>query len=203
MKRSVSQKNAKKILDATLKLFVKKGFHGTTISDISKATRLTEGGIYFHFENKYDFLTKLLAEYERNYLNKMIEEVEAQSGKATDKMAHFLRLTQNFASKNRELCLCLPNLATELCSINRRYEKDIKRIYDKHIKFFVDLIEEGKKDGSFRDVDSRIVALHLIGSNEGNLLMWNMYRKAINSEDFSRSYMRFFLNGICKPKQKV
>jgi AcrR family transcriptional regulator len=199
MKRSVSQETAKRILNATLKLFVKKGFHGTTISDISNATKFTEGGIYFHFENKYDFLKKILEEYEKNYLDKMIEEVEAQRGKAVDKMAHFLRLTQNFASKNRELCLCLPNLATELCSINKRYERDIKRIYDKHMKFFINLIEEGKKDGSFRDVNSRIVALHLIGSNEGNLLMWNMYRKEIDSEDFSKSYMRFFLNGICKP----
>ena len=199
MKRSVSQETAKRILNATLKLFVKKGFHGTTISDISNATKFTEGGIYFHFENKYDFLKKILEEYEKNYLDKMIEEVEAQRGKAVDKMAYFLRLTQNFASKNRELCLCLPNLATELCSINKRYERDIKRIYDKHVKFFINLIEEGKKDGSFRDVNSRIVALHLIGSNEGNLLMWNMYRKEIDSEDFSKSYMRFFLNGICKP----
>lgn len=194
-----SQKTAKRILDAVLKLFVKKGFHGTTISDISKATKLTEGGIYFHFKNKDDFLKKILAEYESNYLDKMIKEVESQKGKAIDKMAHLLRYSQNFVPKNRELCLCLPNLATELCSI-KRYERDIRRIYDKHTNFIINLLEEGKRDGSFRDINSPIVALHLIGSTEGNLLMWNMYRKEINSEDFARSYMRFFLNGICRPE---
>lgn len=201
MKNLLSKQTPEKIIKSTMKLFVKKGFHGTSISDISKEIKLTKGAIYCHFKSKDMLLKKILEEFEKTYLDKMIEEVRSVDGRGIDKAKHLCKFSLNFADKNRDLCLCLLNLSAELCSSKKKYERDIKKIYKKYYEFLADLLEEGKKEGSFReDIDCNILALNLIGANEGNLLQWSMNRDQYNNEKFSRSYMKFFLNGICRHK---
>jgi AcrR family transcriptional regulator len=194
-----SNQTYQKIIKSALKLFVKNGYHGTSISDISKAAKLTKGAIYFHFENKNALVKKILEMNDTNYLSKMIEEATSTKGKAIDKMKALLRFCLNFGVKNRELGLCLTSLSTELCCSRKKYEKDIKKVYKKFHIFLWNLLEEGKKDGSFRkDIDPDILALNLMGAMDGTLLQWNMNRNEVNGEEFSRSFMKFFLNGICK-----
>lgn len=199
MNNSNNNPTRKKIINATLKLFVRNGYHGTSISQISKASRLTKGAIYFHFKSKYALLEGILDEYEGTFLDKMIEEVESSEGKAIDKMKIFLRSSINFAAGNQDLIICHTNLATELCSSSKKYEREIKRIYEKFYKFITDLLEEGKVDGSFReDINPHILAINLIGGNEGNLAQWSFNKNKFKAEEFSRSFMKFFLNGICR-----
>jgi AcrR family transcriptional regulator len=197
-----SNQTYQKIIKSALKLFVKNGYHGTSISDISKAANITKGAIYFHFKNKDALVKKILEINETNYLNKMVEEATSTKGKAIEKMKSLLRFCLNFGVKNRELGLCLTSLSTELCSSSKKYEKDIKKVYKKFHIFLGNLLEEGEKDGSFRkNIDPNILALNLMGALDGTLLQWNMNRNEVNGGDFSRSFMKFFLNGICRPTQ--
>ena len=79
-----------------------------------------------------------------------------------------------------------------------KYEH-IVRLYVKYRKLLADILKEGVEDGSFReDVNPNILALNLIGVNEGNLLQWNMNKEEINSRKFTRSFMKLLLNGIRK-----
>jgi AcrR family transcriptional regulator len=189
----------RKLIDSTIKLFVKKGYHGTSISDISNSVKLTKGSIYFHFKSKDRLLKKILEEYEREFLDKMIEEVELANGRGVDKIKRLLKFALDFAAQNRDLCLCFTNLSTELCDSNSRYEAGIKRIYGKYGKLIKGILEEGRKDGSFREhINCNILAWNLIGAMEGNLLQWNRNKGEIDNIKFSRSFMKFLLTGICR-----
>lgn len=42
------------ILEKVAPIFNKKGYSGTTLSDLTEATGLTKGALYFHFKNKQD-----------------------------------------------------------------------------------------------------------------------------------------------------
>ena len=200
MRSFQTEKTRKRIIRAALRLFVRKGYHGTSISDISKSAKLTKGAIYFHFKNKDALLKKILEEYEENFLKKVFEEVGSVEGSGIDKFHHYLRFASNFAAQNREICLCLTSLSTELCGTPNKYEKWVKGIFRQYYEFMTQILEEGKKDGSFReDISPGVLAWNLIGTNEGNLLQWNMNRNEIDNRDFSRSLIKFFLTGICKP----
>jgi AcrR family transcriptional regulator len=201
MKNSNSGSTKKKIINTALTLFVKKGYHGTSISNIASATKITKGAIYFHFTSKYGILKGILEEYDRTFLDSMIKEVRSSEGKAIDRIKTYLRFSINFAAKNQDLIISHANLATELCSSNKKYEKEIKKIYEKYYKFLADLLEEGKGDGSLReDINPGTLAINLIGGNEGNLVQWSFNKNKCKAEGFSRSFMKFFLNGICKHK---
>ena len=198
MKKLPQETTSQKILKTALKLFVKKGYHGTSIADISKAIRLTKGAIYFHFRNKDALLRSVLQEFESMYLDRMIKEAESQEGRAIEKVRRLLRFSLNFVPNNEDLCLSLLNLSTELCFSHKKYEVRVKQIYKKYIGFLTHLLEMGQQDGSFRkDFNPHILALHLVGSNDGNLLQWTMNKNGLDNRQFSRSYVKFYLNAIC------
>jgi AcrR family transcriptional regulator len=205
MKYSDSQDTANKIIDVALELFVKKGFHGTSISDITRAAKLSKGAIYFHFKNKDSLFKEILKKYETIYMDKMIELAESKKGKSIDKFLELFKFSLNFSAENRDICLCLTILATELCSNNKKYERIIMKVYRKYYDFLGNLFRKGIEDGSFRgDYDPSILALIFIGANDGNLLQWNMNlnNNVKNfSHNFSKNYMKFVLNAFCRDKQ--
>jgi AcrR family transcriptional regulator len=198
MKNSVSEKTRRSIINAALKLFVRKGYHGTSISDISQQAKLTKGAIYFHFKNKNALLKRILEEYDEMFLQRLINEVEKVNGKGIDKCHSYIKFSSNFVSKHRDMCLFLTTLATELCgSTSKEEEKWIKEIFKKYYEFVTMLLEEGKQDGSLRgDINPNVLAINLIGANEGNLIQWNVNRKEIDNEIYARSFLKFFLTGI-------
>jgi len=49
----------KQILDASLRLFSKRGFARTTVRDIARAAGITDAAIYYHFRSKRDLLVTI------------------------------------------------------------------------------------------------------------------------------------------------
>lgn len=49
-----AEKTKKFIIEKASPIFNKKGFHGTSLSDLTNATKLTKGSIYGNFDNKDD-----------------------------------------------------------------------------------------------------------------------------------------------------
>jgi len=68
-----SNNRREKIFDAAAELFVEKGFGGTSIRDIAKATDMLPGSLYYHFSSKEDLLTAVFEEG----VKRISENVEA------------------------------------------------------------------------------------------------------------------------------
>jgi AcrR family transcriptional regulator len=54
------EQRRKQLLGAAQRLFVKKGYRGTTTEQIARAARLTKGALYHHFKSKEDMLLALV-----------------------------------------------------------------------------------------------------------------------------------------------
>ncbi|MEA3296579.1 MAG: TetR/AcrR family transcriptional regulator [candidate division Zixibacteria bacterium] len=55
-----AEKRRKQLLASARKLFVKKGYRGTTTEEIARKAGLTKGALYFHFKSKEDILLELV-----------------------------------------------------------------------------------------------------------------------------------------------
>ena len=57
-----SNNRREQVLDAAARLFVEKGFDGTSTRDIAKATGMLPGSLYYHFSSKEDLLVAVFEE---------------------------------------------------------------------------------------------------------------------------------------------
>jgi TetR/AcrR family transcriptional repressor of nem operon len=81
------------IIEKAAPIFNKKGYAGTSLTDMTKATNLTKGSIYGNFANK-DEVALAVFDYNLSLLNKGIKAITASSSNAADKllrMANFYR----------------------------------------------------------------------------------------------------------------
>ncbi|WP_316776910.1 TetR/AcrR family transcriptional regulator [Pedobacter antarcticus] len=69
-----SEETRQRIIEATAVIFNKQGFAGTSLSDLTRATNLTKGGIYGNFKNKEEVA---LAAFDYN-LGMALETISAR-----------------------------------------------------------------------------------------------------------------------------
>jgi len=77
-----AEKRKEQLLASAKKLFVKKGYRGTTTEEIARKAGLTKGAFYFYFKKKEDILLELIksmAECNRSALD---EKISAKTGLA-------------------------------------------------------------------------------------------------------------------------
>ncbi|MGN6295069.1 MAG: TetR/AcrR family transcriptional regulator [Chitinophagaceae bacterium] len=71
---SKAERTKQFIIEKTAPIFNKKGYAGTSLNDLTKATGLTKGSIYGNFENKDEVA---LAVFDYNY-NRVVEFIKAK-----------------------------------------------------------------------------------------------------------------------------
>lgn len=64
------------ILEATLKLIVENGFHGTAMSRVAKEAGVSAGIIYHYFNSKDDLIIELYKELKRKFADAILENFD-------------------------------------------------------------------------------------------------------------------------------
>lgn len=203
MKSLASAKNLKlgnseeRILKQAMRLFLEKGYHGTSIDDITRAAGLTKGALYWHFRSKEDLLKRITQEFEKRFLNGLINALGEVKGGAVDKLEKLSRYNAAFAYYNPELCVSFTTLAAELVGAHHTIEMEIKRIYKKYQNFLLNLVLQGKKEKVFRkEIDGDLTALVIMAFHDGILLHWYMNKDKVDGEGLANTFRQIILNGL-------
>jgi AcrR family transcriptional regulator len=186
-----------RILNHSMRLFLERGYHGTSIDDITQAAGLTKGALYWHFKSKEDLLKKIIEKYEMSFLDGMIHTVGEVKGGSLDKFEKYIQFNSSFAYYNRELCVSFETLAGELVGAHHRIEPEIRRIYKKYQKFLSNLISEGKKEKVFKgELPTDLAALTIMAFHHGVLVQWSMNIGKIPGETFVKTFKEIMLSGL-------
>ena len=186
-----------RILNQSMKLFLERGYHGTSIDDITQAAGLTKGALYWHFKSKEGLLKQIIEKYESSFLDGLIHAVGEMKGGVLDRFEKYIRFNSAFAYYNRELCVSFETLAGELVGAHHRIEPEFRRIYKKYQKFLSDLIIQGKKERIFKkELDTDLTALAIMAFHYGILVQWSMNRNEIDGEVFVKTFKKIMLNGL-------
>ena len=81
--RTQTKKEA--ILQAASKFFSERGYWDTSVSDISKATGVAEGTIFYHFQTKEDLFLAVLKRFKEDFVGNIkqhLQENEFTNGMA-------------------------------------------------------------------------------------------------------------------------
>ncbi len=179
------------------KLFLKKGYHGTTIDDITRSAKLTKGSFYWYFRSKEDMLKRILLEFEQLFLDKLIRTLNAVEGGTLDKIAKFIRFAAAFAYYNPELCVAFTTLSGELVGTRHKIETEIRRIYKKYQDFLAGLMAQGIKEGVIKkDLNPDLAASVIIAFHNGILFQWFMNKGQIDERAYVDTFNKVLLKGV-------
>jgi len=169
---SKAERTRQFIIESTAAIFNIKGYAGTSMSDLTQATRLTKGSIYGNFENKEEVA---LAVFDYN-LSRIIQKIEQLVQKAVNYHDKLMVYAQVYHSM-----MGGPFLAGGCPILNTAVEADDTHVLLKEKaagaviqwkKKLVALIEEGIKIGEFKaEIDSAQLALSIIALIEGGMMI--------------------------------
>ncbi|HKG07150.1 MAG TPA: TetR/AcrR family transcriptional regulator [Pedobacter sp.] len=157
------------IIEATAKLFNKKGFAGTSLSDLEKATSLTKGSIYGNFENKEQVA---LAVFDYNIANlheKLLGGLEGCTGVKEKLMAYL----SSYAGFEAEAGGCpMQNTGVEADDTHEPLRQRAAESMLAWIRDITDLIAEGIESGEFKPgTNAHKTALTFFALIEGGILL--------------------------------
>lgn len=165
------------IIEKTAEIFNRKGYAGTSMSDITEATGLTKGSIYGNFENKEEVALAVF-EYNRSLV---FNTVQAQLEKAEtyfEKLMVYGRVYRDVIASvgDRGGCPIL-NTAVEADDTNVPLQLSVAKALFSWKKNIVGIIEKGAEAGEFRQgVNAEQMAVSIIALIEGGV----MFSKATN-----------------------
>lgn len=142
------------ILDKAQERMERFGFKKTTMDEISKDCKISKKTIYEHFADKEDMFKCLLLRES----HKTIEILFSQIGDVSDPLEKIVLLTRkaiSYFNQDHFITRILKDDDLLLAFINRKYHEIID---EEIISIIAQIIREGKQQGTFRDVDERMVA---------------------------------------------
>jgi AcrR family transcriptional regulator len=182
------------ILKASLALFKKKGYLGTSMTDIADAVGLTKGGIYHHVEKKGDLLRELHDEMIAAVFDRMKQAVEPEPD-PVGKLANWVRVHISIMHDY------LDHIAVFFTEVERLDSKTLKRMVyrrDKALKILADIIREGIDAGAFQEgIDPHVASLLVMGTVNW-FYQWYNPKGRIPLEEITDMTVRIVCHGVCK-----
>lgn len=169
-----------RILETAFKLFLKKGFAGVSLNEVIKASDITTGGFYYHFDSKEALMVAVIQKYIFNYFNSTIEQIRHFKGTPKEKLKSAAlsmigedQTTQLVESTTkidyRVLNLLLLEGVQKYDIISEHYTEFYYNLFE----FNKDVIKEGISQGIIRtDVDLNELAMMTQTVLVGTIVMW-------------------------------
>lgn len=160
------------IVEKTAPVFSKKGFAGTSLSDLTEATGLTKGSIYGNFKNKDEVAVAAFEYYFKLILDAFKEKV-AEGNSVVDKLFIMVDFYRNTHGKHYiEVGCPIANLAPEADDTNPMLRESINKAIAKWDKGIQNLIKEGLANGELKpDTKPSEFASTFISLVEGGVLL--------------------------------
>jgi TetR/AcrR family fatty acid metabolism transcriptional regulator len=192
-----------RIIEASTRLFLAKGFWGTSVKEITETAGIGRGTLYWYFKSKDDILITIFRKFDSELLEKLAETVRSARGDFSAKYRIFHKYSTEFARDNRDLSLAFNTLLNEIVGTNTEAEKVAKSVYGKFSRIIEDMLKEGKKDGSVKkELDSTLYARAVIACHTGMLVQWLVHGDSMDMPNFVRTVRTIILEGVVGRQKK-
>jgi len=187
------------IIEKAAPIFNRKGFSGTSMSDILTATGLAKGGLYGNFDSKEEIAREVFRySFDKSYAS-VVSAVTRKSS-PLEKLLTACDYYKDY-SRNSPIeggCPIL-NFSIEVDDTMPKLKKEVRAAVERMLDDLTRIIEKGKRHGEIRsDINSARYASFIYSQIEGSIFM----AKAM--DDHKRlSQSMDFLKGIIISEMKA
>jgi AcrR family transcriptional regulator len=179
----------REISTAAVNLFLKNGFHETSMRAIACAAGMGKSSLYDYFQTKEDILVFVIEE-ETGYLAEKAQEIARQDLASEERLRQIMEMHLGYMLANKSL---LARLSIESQRLNSERQKRIQLKRYQYQDLVASVIREGIAQGCFRPVNPLLAARFLVNS-----LLSVLYttRPTGSPEQMLEESVDIFLKGI-------
>lgn len=183
-----------RIIEAATKVFAKKGFYQSKISEIAKEAKIADGTIYIYFENKDDILISLFEEQMKGVIDNMEVQISGIDDPAR-KLERFASTHLDLIEKNQDMAEIIQVELRQSGKFMKEYKNEK---FIQYLDIIEDIISEGQERGIFRkDVIPKVAKRAFFGALDEVSRFWVLSsRRQYDIRAVARQISEYFLNGI-------
>jgi TetR/AcrR family transcriptional regulator, transcriptional repressor for nem operon len=186
------------VLDQALKAFQNKGFEGTSVQDLVKATGLNRFGMYQAFGSKEGLFLAVMDRYRSEAATRGLEILESEPRGLKSIKSYFDQMIKNYSNGKAQGCL-ITNTAVNTPGVcktaARKVQKEFKRLED---AFHASLSGARKAGEIPRKSNLRAMACFLVGITQGLGVFCRARATRLQMETF----VTVALNGLTQNARK-
>jgi TetR/AcrR family fatty acid metabolism transcriptional regulator len=152
-----------------VRVFAKKGFYATRVSEVAKAAGVADGTIYLYFKSKDELLVSLFEDRVERLLHYLHEELPAAAG-ASAKLKRVVELQLGLLEGERDLAEIVTVIVRQSTKLMKEYAAPKFMAY---LDAIAGVVAEGQASGEFRDdVSPHLAARAIFGALDGVAMTW-------------------------------
>jgi len=196
VENSKQELRKEQILDAALRVIVRKGYDNSRMDDIVETSGLSKGAIYWYYKSKKEIYLSLVNYWVSRYstpLNHIVENDKSASGQLQDLFQFFI--TQYEQDPN------LFKAMVEFWALSGRdqdFHDKVQKVYSEFLELIKQIIEKGKQSGEFKNVDVLTTALSIMVNIEGIIWFTLFNGLGIGARTYIETITDFILSGLVK-----
>jgi len=186
-----------KILEASIRVFSKKGLNNTRISDIAEDAAIGKGTIYEYFKSKDEIFTASFY----YFMEKFEEGISLQLFRIHDPLeklrAYFSAWTDMLEGDYLEYLEIVLDFWAE--GVREREDSrmiDLNKLYSKNRDMLDNLLSDCVSKGEIKQVDTKLIASIMLGALDGILIQWIMDRKVVNMKEAVLLFVKTMIDGL-------
>lgn len=157
------------ILEAAIRIFARRGYHNSTVSQIAKEAGVADGTIYLYFKNKDDILENFFSYKTALVFDRFKEEVSLADN-ALDKLEKLIHRHLYEFEQNRDMAVVYQ---TETRIRRRVSDAKIKEMSDMYFGLVSQIITQGQEEGVIRpNLPIPLVKQFIIGAIDEVITSW-------------------------------
>lgn len=197
MRGQTQEDTRDRIIEASIRLFLAKGFAGATTGELTKAAGVSKGSLYWHFSSKDEILEEILSKFSSELFEPAFEAVALCDGNFLKKFKAFYRSVVQSAMKNKELLQLSNTILGEIAGSGSVAERKLRAIHWKVHDFLKRLLEQGQREGAIHNEVDVSIQAHILQANFiGMNLQWCLFGDSFDAASYSRAYRESMLRGL-------
>ena len=180
-----------KILKISARIFAEKGYHHTSMRDISRAARKSLAGLYYYFTTKEELLYLI---QERCFLT-LLQRWEQAASAHKDAHARIRAFAENHLSFFLHNMHEMKVMAHEDESLSGEFQDKILVLKRRYVKVLMDLVGELQAQEGGKRVDLRVATFALFGMMNW-IYTWYHPRRDLPFSQLIEQMLRLYFFGL-------
>jgi TetR/AcrR family transcriptional regulator, cholesterol catabolism regulator len=182
------------ILRTAARIFAEKGYHPTSMRDISRATKVSLSGLYYYCKSKEELLF-LIQDNCFGRVHERLEERLKEANTPVEKLRIVIENHLSFFAANMAEMKVLSHEADSLAGEMYNHVSGRKQQYTRLVRHILTEVERGQHEGGRPKIDLTVATYALFGMMNW-IYNWYDPRGALSVNDLVDNFTHLFLSGF-------